>query len=209
MTYEIPVSRPSIPRIRFDADRNSHAQRIAATFGWLATVGHTPGHLREIIKRELDDGLKGTDYTGVRVNGGESSSSVERRALARTDQGHDDLHRLDMALQMAAEAEAIVYDIVNRRDPIVKRKAGDLDPDKRKPGKGNAPPGRCKSCWGHGTEEYTERYDDFCRWCGDWHAAHGCRPVAALWRIHQQGKRVTTADIRKHAGHLLGDARTA
>lgn len=203
MTFTMPAPKRG-PRIRYDADRQAVAQRTAATFARLTHAGHTVSHVREIIKREINDGLKGTAYDGVRVTGGETMSQQERAILTRTDEGHDDLAALDRALGLALEAEAILYAILERRDPLLKRKPGDNDPDKRKPGKGKAPAHRCAVCWQYGADEHTdERYRDFCRWCGDWHATHGARPAVQLWRIHQQGKRVTTADIRTHARHLL------
>lgn len=186
------------PRIRYDADRQAVATRVATTFGRLTLAGHTVSHVREIIKREINDGLKGTAYDGIRVTGGEPMSQQERAILTRADEGHDDLAALDRALGLAQEAEAVLFAVLERRDPLLKRKPGDTD-DKRKPGKGKCPPSLCAVCWTHGAE--TPREGGFALWCdrcGQFKRTYDQRPTnRAVWEILHRRGHVPLPDLRR------------
>ena len=190
---------------RTNSDRQLIAQRGATTLGWLCTVGHTVAHLRYLTDRDITiDGLRAAAYDGLRVHGGETSSQPERAVTTRGDRACDDLAAIDRALALIDEGERLLWGVIQRRMPVIERKPGDTDAKPRKPGEGAAPPRRCRTCWAYGAEEHVDqRYRASCRWCGDWIATHDARPPRGLWKVHQSGRRVTTAHIREHAPHLL------
>lgn len=194
-----------------DSDRQRIVQRAVTTFGRLTRVGHSVSHVRATMDREMDDGLRGTDYSVVKVSGAAADSHPERMVSERADQAWEDMERLDHSLRLLEQAEAIAWPILDRRDPMTLRKPGDTDPDKRKPDKRKAPAHCCTTCWRHGREEPAgERWSGECDICGRFLADHGERMNAPLWRIrHEQGKaRLTTGDLRAHAPHLLNDVTT-
>lgn len=190
---------------RTDAERQAIVTRGYALLGWLSTAGHTASHLRAKIDLEHDDGIHAASLDG-KVRGGSSTTHAERRAmLDRADQASEDLATVDRALALFEEGERLLWPVVNRHDPPLKRKPGEADPDKRTPGKGRAPTTHCQVCWLHGTA--TEREGDFALWCNDcgrFHRTHGKRPLARpVWEEVKRRGHATTPMLRKHMPELV------
>lgn len=172
---------------------------------YLGTLPHTVSNHRAAIRLRMRDGLRAANYDGDGRSSGSTSSVVEREALARGDSAADADFKLDSGLAHIAHGMDLVQEAIA---PFPIFDQGQRDKEKQQPGKGVCPVGKCATCWERGRDEvHDDRYRNACRWCGDWKAAHGQKPPAAIWRIHhEQGKRVTTADLRKHAPHLLPSA---
>lgn len=188
-------------RVRNDSDRTRVLENLTVTLARIRAYRHGITDLRDAISLRLKDGLKATDYTSGTRGGDDGWTPVERAALLRSgDQAHDDLHTLDCALAALAEADDALV-LLGSRYPL-----WNGGPKKQKPGKGVSPVGRCEVCWAYGRDEMTsERYRRYCDWCGRFKADHGQKAPVQIWRLCvEQGKaRYTTADLRKHALHLL------
>lgn len=156
--------------------------------------------LRIAIEARMVDGLGAADYDGE-VRGSSDTTPVERAAMVRErDKAHDDLVSLQHAIRQLEDADNAIAGLISKY-PL-----WGAGPAKgQKPGEGTCPVGLCVTCWEYGTSEQVAdgRYKRYCLWDGEWKAAHGQKALRPIWEIHRQGKRVTTADIRKHAPHLL------
>lgn len=190
---------------RYDVDRQATITRVSALTGWLGLADHTISHLRALIDLDHDDGLRAASYDG-RVRGGTPTTHAERHAISgRGDKAAEDLGAIDYALGLLAEGERILFEVVDRRDPMLKRKPGDANPDKRTVGKGTAPAHLCQVCWVHKKE--TEREGNYALWCdacGRFHRTHGKRPLSRpVWEEIQRRGYATTPILRKYMPELV------
>lgn len=57
----------------------------------------------------------------------------------------------------------------------------------------------CRSCARLGTWEPTAegRYKMYCRWCGEWFAAHDSQPPEHILAKHHRGERITSRDLER------------
>ena len=187
-----------------DAERIRIVNSMQTLGQYLSTIPHTIANHRSAIRLRMRDGLRAASYDGDGRFSSDTSSVVEREALARGDAAADADYKLDQGLGLIAHG----MDLVNQAiQPFPVFDQAQRDKDQPHPGKGLCPAGLCRTCWERGRREmHDDRYRDACRWCGDWKAQHGQKPPAPIWRIHhEQGKRVTTGDLRTHAPHLLPD----
>jgi hypothetical protein len=186
-----------------DPERQLIVQAVAGTFGIRCTAGHTVSHLRKAMEARMDDVLQGTDYDRAGGRSADTTSTTERSALMRDgDKAHDDMLQMDRDLEVLREIERRWYAWSLRYVTTTPRKAE----EKPTPGKGQCPPWACENCWrNEHPEPRGERWKGLCDVCGRWRQDHGERLIKPLHDIRfRHGKaRVTTADLRKHAPHLL------
>lgn len=189
------------PRIRTDRDRQQVAENALATIKWIVDSG--PAQIRAAIDARIEDGIKAASYDEPSRGGSPSSE----RTLLRTDrQGNiisdracEDLERFDHVMNLLCEADNIA-DPIRRHYPIW------VPIEHAQPGEGPCPIGQCKRCWElRRAEARSEKWRDLCDVCGRWKADHGEKMPEPLWdlRVRQGKARITTADLKKHAPHLL------
>jgi hypothetical protein len=187
---------------RTDDERHAIIHSLVSTFARRLQFGHGVSVLRTQMEARMDAVLQGTDYDRVGGRSSDTTSTTERAALQQmADQAHDDLHQMDLDL-------AALRDIEHRWYSWSLRYVTSLQAveKKQEPGKGPCPAGRCTNCWDHGWSEPSgEKWKGLCDVCGRWKADHGERLIKALHEIRfRHGKpRITTADLKKHAPHLL------
>lgn len=178
VTVPMPVvsSRRPSRRLR-DADRDRIMRVAARTIAVLAPPGVVAS-----IRRELEasrDGLRGTNFDGVRGGGGESSPT-ERAALTAREVDGDRLDRWLLDLEsVVSELERVA---VWRPSPVVHQG--------RRPGVGPCPPGKCQDHWEAGVElkVASRRYRLWCRRCGDHRRDHGSSiPPLVLRAVQESG----------------------
>lgn len=188
--------------IRTDTDRGRTIQLAAETTRWLNTPPHTVSELRAHIDLRIADGIRAATYDGTGTRHGGETSTIQERAVTRrrADTACDDLAALDRALSQLAESEHTLHNLLSRyplHDPKRPKQAAE-------PGDGTPPPHACRTCWTYGREELRNNHATMCDWCARFRADHGQRPPKALWAVHhEQGRRLTTADLRRHAPHLM------
>lgn len=164
---------------------------VHAEMAWYLTIPHSVVNLRAAMLDQHPAHPKAQNLDGERHGSG-ISRPTERAALT-PDRSAADLRQLQADLEYL---DRMVTRWRNWRGYVTKAKR----PGVQEAGEGPCPAGMCRTCWSYGKpEERSERYKNACRWCGDEAAKIGQRPPEAVWRLNQQGRRVTVADYRRLA----------
>lgn len=178
-------------RTRSDITRLLH-DLISEVAWWLTS----PHHLHDLL-RCIDDQHpahpKAQNLDGERHGSG-ISRPTERAALT-PDRSAADLRQLQADLEYL---DRMVTRWRNWRGYVTKAKR----PLAHKPGETTCPPTNCRTCWDNGATELVDparAKAKECRWCATERAKIGQRVPVEIWRLHQQGRRVTVADYRRLA----------
>lgn len=125
---------------------------------------------------------------------------IPRSTLHRLHLAHTILDRLALNAELADTDE--VQDICNQ----IRRHAGNVRQTitdwawttQRGTSDNKADTG-CRSCARLGTWEPCAegRYKNYCRWCGEWYAAHDSQPPEWVLAKHHRGERITSRDLAR------------
>ena len=176
----------------------NHAERLAIVADaaevtrWLTTAPHTISHLVAAIDARIDDGLAAATYDGDGSRSSDESSTVERAALRRSDQAHDDARTLDADLVALAQITARIKDRI-RRYPIATQEP--------RPGKDPCPSTRwCRDHWEAGYRVRSTKGRPHCAHCAK-HRDRTGTSIPPIVLAAAEATRTNHADHRIDWGH--------
>jgi hypothetical protein len=122
-------------------------------------------------------------------NGGTPPENTPERFVSWDEQQRD-RRALEDAAKAAFLKATVVYDVATRwGQPLHERQSVD-SPDEM----------WCKSCWRddkHHEPVAIGRYKTWCRFCGDWKAAHKRLPPVEILEARHSGRRITSTMVEK------------
>lgn len=183
-------------------------RRIAARMATLGTELEQKGERARTVLHGWGHGPR--QPTGDKRGGGFGDIYADERALetkrrARAAELHDEyLTKLNQLDRLITETERIIDVACPPNIAEVKnRRTQDLDPITAADA---AAAGWCRSCWRNDqqmvpittqTKTGLRYYRDYCKWCGEFEAAHNIEPPPELLQMRHDGRRITATDVDK------------